>query len=88
MTFLRLDSTDYYFSKAIKLNKKVKNVIIGATLKYRLGVTYLNAGNYEKAKTTFEKKKDLVTLADIYMALTELNKSTSDKKNMPNTKTY
>lgn len=83
----RLDSTDYYFSKAIMLNEKAKNVIIGATLEYRLGITYLNARNYdkanyylEKAKIIFENKKDFVTLADIYTALTELNKITGDKK--------
>ncbi len=83
----RIDSTDYYFSKAIMFNKEVKNIIIGATLEYRLGVIHLHAHNYEKAdyylekaKVTFEKKKNLVTLADVYTALTELNKITGNKK--------
>ncbi len=83
----RIDSTKYYFDKAILYNNDAKDVILGATLDYRIGRMYYNSQDdkkaeyhLEKAKVIFEDKKDIHTLPEIYNLLSELNKILGNKK--------
>lgn len=83
----RIDSTKYYFKKAILYNNEAKDVILGATLDYRIGVLYFNSEDdkkaeyhLEKAKVIFEQKKDIQTLPEIYNLLSKLNKILGNEK--------
>lgn len=83
----RLDSTKYYFHKAILYNNEAKDAILSGSLEYRIGALYyktkdLKKADYhiEKAKTIFEEKRDIHTLPEIYALLSELNKKVGNEE--------
>lgn len=83
----RIDSSKYYFNKAILYNNEAKDVTLGAILEHETGVLYYHSHDYktaeyhlEKAKTIFEEKKDIYRLSDVYNLLSELNKISGNEK--------
>ena len=84
---VRVDSTKYYFNKAMFYNRKVKDIIFDALLEHRIGTLNYNSQDYkkaeyhlEKAKTIFEERKDIHALPEIYTLLSELNKKLGNEK--------
>ncbi|MBB6372169.1 LuxR C-terminal-related transcriptional regulator [Chryseobacterium shigense] len=83
----RIDSSKYYFNKAILYNNEAKDITLGAILEHEIGVLYYHSHDYktaeyhlEKAKTIFEEKKDIYRLSEVYNLLSELNKILGNKK--------